>query len=155
MRRRFPSAPRQPARRLAADGRLDDSAANRRARSHCLHARDWIVIFVGARRRLVHRLVHLALLQQTGTSGVILRCRVARESAPPTGGMNERANEDDDERTIERARARERQRERVRARSVSENIARYRRRRYRRRICCYQARDRVRAPRASQISARS
>lgn len=51
VRRRFPSAPRSAARRFAGGGRLDDSAANRRPRSHCLHASHWVVIFEGAERR--------------------------------------------------------------------------------------------------------
>lgn len=51
VRRRFPSAPRRAACRFAGGGRLDDSAANRRPRSHCLHAPHWIVIFAGVGRR--------------------------------------------------------------------------------------------------------
>lgn len=51
VRRRFPLAPRSAARRFAGGGRLDDSAANRRPRSHCLHASHWIVIFEGVERR--------------------------------------------------------------------------------------------------------
>lgn len=53
-RRRFPPGPRRATRRLAGGGRLDDSAANRRARLHCLPASHWIVIF--ERRRSAYEI---------------------------------------------------------------------------------------------------
>lgn len=73
VRRRFPPAPRRPTRRLADHGRLDDSGTNRRARSHCLHASHWIVIFVGARRRRAHQTARcIWRYEKTGESDVVI-----------------------------------------------------------------------------------
>lgn len=64
---------RSPRTSLAAGGRLDDSAANQRARSHCLHASHWIVIFegVGRRRRTRQRRRRRALCVQRREKGAI------------------------------------------------------------------------------------
>lgn len=72
VRHRFPSAPRRAPPLLADAGRLDDSAANRRVPSHCLHASHWIVIFVGVGRRRPPRRRRCALCVQRRERGATL-----------------------------------------------------------------------------------
>jgi len=73
VRRRFLLTPRWAGRGFAARGRLDDSATNRRACSHCLHASDWIVIFegVGRRRRRRRRRALGVQRRERGTLGAL------------------------------------------------------------------------------------
>lgn len=84
VRCRFPPAPLRSARRLADHGRLDDSGANRRARSHCLHASHWIVIFVVARRRRANR-VHGAFGAAKGETVALLFSLCCETSARAYG----------------------------------------------------------------------
>jgi len=73
VRRRFLLTPRWAGCGFAARGRLDDSATNRRACSHCLHASDWIVIFegVGRRRRRRRRRALGVQRRERGTLGAL------------------------------------------------------------------------------------